>query len=317
MKYELELLLSNCLYIFYSLYRKKIDIDVLTITLISRVGYIILISLKNIYNYNYDKDKTKVLPNNLGLTNNMISNIFQPESLFLGFIGIVSSLLNLYVLKKLPANFVLPLGLLWMIFALFFNKYLRDVDIKQDDVISLGIVIVGLLIMQYQKIFEELKFETSYLLPIILLIIAQIINAYCIISLKKYEDLTSADQVQLINFSGQTITIVIIYLIFLFYPSKFLNIKKNDTSEIIKFLLLVITIGYTGLTLNYTALKNLSENRYTLISSSYVILIVLLSWLFLGESISIYHIIGSIIIIFGLTYKNIEHRYHNKMKHLE
>ena len=46
-----------------------------------------------------------------------------------------------------------------MVTALFFNYYLRGVPIKKEDIYGLGIVIIGLIVMQYEKIFKEFKFE--------------------------------------------------------------------------------------------------------------------------------------------------------------
>ena len=212
----------------------------------------------------------------------------------------------LYSLQRLPANIALQLSLLWMVFALFFNYYLRGIEITKNDVISLSLVLLGLMIISYEKIFSNFKFENKFMVPIIILVFSQIGTAYLITTLKEYEDKISVDHLQLLDMGSNQLIIILVYFAYLLNPGNLWDVKSPDIIDVIKLSLLSSTIGYFKQKIILNSQKNLTENYYTLLSSLKVIITLVLCWLFMGEKITLYNVLGGVVITFGLLYKNIE-----------
>ena len=91
---------------------------------------------------------------------------------------------------------------------------------------------------------------------------------------------------------------------YLLNPGNLWDVKSPKIMDVIKLSLLSSTLGYFKQKINLDSQKNLTENYYTLLSSLKVIITLVLCWLFMGEKITSYNVVGALIIISGLLYKN-------------
>lgn len=296
--------------------KKKINMDPVHISFISSIVGFTVISLITYFQYQKNPEDFKKKENNLGLTDNPFKNIFSnPTAWKIGSAGVVMFLFSLYALKKLPYSLVVPISLSWLLFALFFNKIMRGVDITSEKLISTLVVIVGVLIMQYHHFNNSnllQGMEMKYFVMLIsMLLIAKIIKAYQINLIKIVEEYVTYKDVILMDYGILFVLNIAIYLIYLYSPVKLWKISFPDKKEVFKlvFVNMFILTLYTNL--RFQAIQNLPQNRYALISSTNIIVAVVLGKLFFGESIKPNQIAGALVVIFGILYHNVIEYFHN------
>ena len=296
--------------------KKKINMDPVHISFISSIVGFTVISLITYFQYQKNPEDFKKKENNLGLTDNPFKNIFSnPTAWKIGSAGVVMFLFSLYALKKLPYSLVVPISLSWLLFALFFNKIMRGVDITSEKLISTLVVIGGVLIMQYHHFNNSnllQGMEMKYFVMLIsMLLIAKIIKAYQINLIKIVEEYVTYKDVILMDYGILFVLNIAIYLIYLYSPVKLWKISFPDKKEVFKlvFVNMFILTLYTNL--RFQAIQNLPQNRYALISSTNIIVAVVLGKLFFGESIKPNQIAGALVVIFGILYHNVIEYFHN------
>jgi drug/metabolite transporter (DMT)-like permease len=274
--------------------------------------------LINYYEYKKDPEKFKKKKNNLDLTDNPFENILSnPTSWKIGIISVLMVLINLYVLKKLPLSLYVPFGLLWLIFALFLNKIMRDVNITFDKIISILMLIVGVLFMQYHHFkdnnLKQGKEKINYTMLLGMLLISQLLKAYQVNVIKIVEDYVIYKDVILMDYGIMSILSIVLYLIYLYSPVKFWKVSFPEKSDVLKMILITIFIMTTSIILKFKALQNLSESKFSLINTTNIIISIVFGKLFFGESITFNQIAGSLIIIFGIMYNDVIKYFHNSL----
>ncbi len=307
------------LYVFVaslrSIVKKMIKMDVMHIQLISSLVGCLVFSMIVYYKYKKNPEEFKKKKNSYNLSDNPFENILTIPSFKIGLSGALLSLLSLFTLKKLPFSFVVPIGLSWLFFALFFNKIMRNIPITMDKIISILIVIFGVFVMQYHHLFHNTiskDVRKNLLLLCSLLIISKIFKAYQVTFIKEIEEYTNYNEVAMMDWGILSILSVLFYFIYLFSPIKNWVVNIPKTSEILKLILIDIVLITLYVTLRFDSLQHLSESTFTLITSTKVIISVLFGFLFFSEKITMNQIIGSIIIIAGIYYKNLVIDLHNK-----
>jgi len=296
--------------------KKKINMDPVHISLISSLVGFIVISSITYYQYQKNPEDFKKKENNLGLTDNPFKNIFSnPTAWKIGIAGMIMFLFSLYALKKLPYSLVVPISLSWLLFALFFNKIMRGVDITSEKLISTLVVIGGVLIMQYHHFNNSnllQGMEMKYFAMLIgMLIIAKIIKAYQINLIKIVEEYVTYKDVILMDYGILFVLNIATYLIYLYSPVKLWKVSFPEKTEVLKLVLVTMFILTLYTNLRFQAIQNLPQNRYALISSTNIIVAVVLGKLFFGESIKPNQMAGALVVILGILYHNVIEYYHN------
>jgi uncharacterized membrane protein len=108
--------------------------------------------------YKNNPKKYKVKKNKLKYGDNPFKNIFNKYTVILSILGTLTFIPYLYCLKRLPINFIIPVGMLWIVTSLYFNKLIRKVSITENKLISVLLVLFGIIIMQYKKLVTEFSF---------------------------------------------------------------------------------------------------------------------------------------------------------------
>jgi drug/metabolite transporter (DMT)-like permease len=306
-------------YVFFSslrsIVKKKINMDVMHIQLISSFVGCLIFSMIVYYKYKNSPKEFKKKKNPYNLSDNPFENILSIPSLKIGLSGSLMSFLTLFTLKKLPFSFVVPIGLSWLFFALFFNKIMRNIPITMDKIISILIVIFGVFVMQYHHFFHKTMGKDTIknlLLLSSLLIISKILKAYQVTLIKEIEEYTNYNEVVIMDWGMLLILSVVFYFIYLFSPIKNWVVNIPKTKDVFKLILLNSVLITLYVTFRFKSLQNLPESTYALITSTKVIFAFIFGFLFFGEKITMNQIIGSMIIMFGIYYKNLMVDLHNK-----
>ena len=296
--------------------KKKLEIDTIHMAFISGIVGFSILSLITYYQYKNNPEEFKKKDNPLGLTDNPFSNIYSNiTSWKIGSAGVIMFLFSLYALKKLPYSLVVPISLSWLLFALFFNKVMRGVEITSGKIISTVIVIVGVILMQYhhfndKEIFNGMDIK-YFLVLLAMLLIAKIVKAYQINEIKIVEEYVTYKDVILMDWGVLFALNTIIYLIYLFSPVKFWKVSFPEKGEVLKLVISNIIILTLYVSLRFKAIQNLPESRFALISSTNIIVAVIFGKLFFGEKIKPNQIAGALVVIFGILYQNIIEEFHN------
>lgn len=296
--------------------KKKINMDPVHISFISSVVGFITLSLITYYQYKKNPEKFKKKENNLGLTDNPFNNIFSNTTAWkIGSAGVIMFLFSLYALKKLPYSLVVPISLSWLLFALFFNKIMRGVDITSEKLISTLVVIAGVLLMQYHQ-FKNSDFlqgmEMKYFVMLMgMLIFAKIFKAYQINLIKIVEEYVTYKDVILMDYGIIFLLNIVIYLIYLYSPVKIWKVSFPSKSDALKLIVITMFMSTIYTNLRFEAIQNLPESKYALITSTNIIVAVVFGKLFFGESIKPNQIAGALVVIFGILYHNVIEYFHN------
>ena len=320
MKYEIlafGFVILSCL---SSVIYKKIQIDPIPMSFYSSIVGFITFSIIIYYKFKKNPEIFKKKKNPYGLTDNPFKNIYNNSlSWKIGLSGVIMNLAALFALKKLPYSFVLPINMTWLFFALFFNKIMRKKDITMEKIISISIVIIGVFVIQFHHIknFNSLNIENYkyFIFLLIILLISKMMKAYQVNVIKEVEDYVTYNDAILMDWGTLIVFNTIIYLIYLYSPIKKWTISLPQKKEILKLAITNIILLSSYVLLKFKALQNLTVTTFSLISSTNVIFAIIFGYFFFQEKLTINQFIGAIIIIFGISYKNIIKKLHNKHLH--
>jgi drug/metabolite transporter (DMT)-like permease len=324
MLYELLALLGVLFTSFVKIIQKSIDIDPITLNLLSTTTFFIFFLIIVYFDFKNNPEKFEAKKNKLHLSNNPFKNMFSFRALQISLTGSTMYLLSLYCLKNLPFTLIAAINSLWIIPALFFNKLLRNIKITADKVISCIIVIIGVLVMSFNNLFnnknknkdEHQESSKNTILFSLILLFVGILKAYQINIIKQTEDYVTYRELPVMDFGLNSIFSIIIYLIYVFFPYKTWTVYFPKLNDIIKFILFVSILFVSSFYLKMYTLQKLTETVSNLLQSTSLIFAIILGKIFFNESISLNKIIGAIIIISGILYIKYHHDFSIQLDHL-
>jgi len=315
MYYEFVALLYVFIASLYTAGVKKIQVDSIHLFLITCIILFSVFSGIVYYKYKKDPEYFTKEPNPYNLKKNPFKNILTPISWKIGAASSLNYILLLYTLKKLPLSFVVPIGLSWLVFALLFNKVLRNVEITKEKIISLVIVISGVILMQIHHIFGVSKLaktnqksmvsQYNFITLLLLLLLANIIKAYQVTEVKMAEEYANYLDVIIMDWGQSLIYAIMFYLIYMFYPNKWWKTEIPKKNEVIKLILVVVVLQLTFVLLKFKAIENLDVETFTLITTTSLIFAVILGYILFNEKMEINKFLGALVIIGGIYYSNV------------
>lgn len=181
-----------------------------------------------------------------------------------------------------------------IIFALIFGFFLNHEKISKIQVLFSGVLFFGLFLAITQGRFNLLEFNLGVLLIILSTLLWTLAHTLTKSILEKNE-LTSIQVVFLRNaLSG----LILISTYFLFFPLE--NISLLFTLEYYFFFIAMGVTYAFNLYFWYKSLSYIEITKATIIFSLAPIATAFFAFLFLGEIFTIFHLIGTIIIIFSI-----------------
>lgn len=166
---------------------------------------------------------------------------------------------------------------------------------KLPKMIAILLTVIGIFFIFYEGLTAN-NINSSVINGDILLLFAVLTFSMYLTLGKKYIDKYGALKTSTFVFITGTILNIPIFI----YDYSNLNLDNLTYKGIIGFLYLSIFVAYLAYFLWYYALKRIAVSKLTTLSNVSPLLTVLFSIIFLGESISVYFIIGSVITLTGV-----------------
>lgn len=306
--YYIFILISIILSVVLKTIIKSIKLNILYIPFVSSLAVFIFISSVVYYNYKNNPKKFIVKKNKFKFGDNPFKNIFNKYSFLLGGISITCYYLYLIALKKLPLNFIIPFSMLWLLFAMGFNKLFRKRPITSHKIIGIIMILFGIFIMQFKILFSNFKLKISYLYPILLLIIVQILKGGYIIFNKEVIDVVSPNQIILLSSTTCLILATFVLLIYKINPMNFWKLEKVSFIKCVSLFIYSIILINIIKELKFISFNKVNVNTFNILSALQIIFAVIFGYFVFNEPITKYTIIGGIILIYGIYYSKDHHK---------
>lgn len=235
---------------------------------------------------------------NYGLINH-IKKTFLPKNIILSIMSSIRFISKQLSYILLPLSVSVPLTNLWIISAVIFDKILYAGIISSVQYISIGILLLGAILVSFDKIIGNSNRNIStmnYFYGLFSVLISIIFGGYVY---TKFKDIVSVNLdpgfTMGIESGGSVIALTLIMIVG--YMFNLFNIPKVEDMVII-FLLLTFLFNIS-IILKFIGFEKVPLVDTILISQSSIIVSVLVGFLYFKESITIHKIIGIIAIIIG------------------
>lgn len=269
---------------------------------------IIYVSYNYYINNNYFAIKKSDLPNTIGLTSNLKEILLNKKTLFISFLSCLQWTFQFGGIILLPMSIALPLFSLINFSTIYFSYKIHKIKIKPIDYISSFLCLIGLVIMNLNKILnnndESKKLDSKkYILGIILITLFSIIAGYLNVISKEIIELSSKGMAFLINSYLSIPIFSLIYLIYLSIPYK--HKKIPSTNEYIYTILFFFIFFNLANFLLYYSLDYLSSINAQILLNLNSFFGLLFGYYFFNEGITIEKIMGVCIIFVSVLLSSI------------
>lgn len=182
-----------------------------------------------------------------------------------------------------------------IIFALLFGFLINKEKISKIQIIFSIILLFGLMLAITQGRFSLLEFNIGVLIMIVTTLLWMLAHTLTKPILDKNE-ITSTQIVFIRNLIGG---IVLISTYFLFFPLENVNLLLTPVNYIF-FIAIGLLYGF-DLLFWYKSLSHIDVSKASILVSPMPILTAFFAYFFFGEIFTIFHLIGTIIIIFSIA----------------
>ena len=315
----IQLLLSQLKPIFF----KGVNYNLINTLTIACICYFLFSLIYVLYKYSRDhayfnlKSSSKDISNNLKLTSNVIENLLNPKIFSISFLSLICFITKYVGIIFLPITIAIPLGSLYIIPVLYFSHIIDGEKITMSDYLASLLAIIGIIIINLDKITHDkqstqstIKYNNNtYIFGIIITLISLIISGYTAVLGKNISEFVNSGEQMLLNsYVGMLMTFV--WLIYYFYNSKSFKLIFGankilpTTSELKKALFFFLIIFNISALLGFDSYNYLSILDINSFSNIGLIISFIYAKLFFNEAITMYKIIGTIIILYSVLVMN-------------
>lgn len=260
---------------------KKIDTDIFALGLI--VGTITLLSVIKRMKNNGEIDYKRLI---------------NKDTVKIGIAGSFVFLMKIFILKRLPMTFVVPIGLSWMVFSVLFSKYMLNEDVTVDKLIKIAAVIIGALIMQWHHIgSSSMNITKSIIVMLFFYLLSRVAKAYQLAKIKSLSDTYSDDE---LLFTDYSVALIVNVLVFIFYKMRN-GFNFGDKRSLYIAIIFLGLMNIIRVQIRMKAISGTSSTVYAILNNSGLIYVVILSHLFLNEKMRYNQFIGIAIIMLGIA----------------
>lgn len=224
---------------------------------------------------------------------------FEPKNVGFSTLSISRSLSKIFSIANLPVSISTPIGKLSTAFSFLFDKLLYGASLNTFQYISIALLFLGSVIVNFDKILSSKSsstFSTIYIIAIIALLGSAIASGYLMNVFYRMErDHGSLETINVDSMIG-TFLFLIIYPIMVYQG--YFKIPSLQT-----FLLLLFTVIFFILIPIYVKFYlyyDVSAKESIVISSAGVIFSVILGAIFLNEKITFWKISGLVTVVAGI-----------------
>lgn len=181
-----------------------------------------------------------------------------------------------------------------IIFALIFGFLINHEKISKTQILFSIILLFGLALATTQGNFNLLEINIGVLFILITAMIWMLAHTFT----KPILDRNESTSIQIVFIRNAISGVFLISTYFIFFPLENINILFDPLNQLF-FIMMGLLYGFDVL-FWYKCLNHIEVSKASVIVSPMPILTALFAFLILGESFTIFHLIGTIIIIFSI-----------------
>lgn len=182
-----------------------------------------------------------------------------------------------------------------IIFALIFGFLINHEKISKTQILFSIILLFGLALATTQGNFNLLEINIGVLFMLITAMLWMLAHTFT----KPILDRNESTSIQIVFIRNAISGVFLISTYFIFFPLENINILFDPLNQLF-FIMMGLLYGFDVL-FWYKCLNHIEVSKASVIVSPMPILTALFAFLILGESFTIFHFIGTLIIIFSIT----------------
>lgn len=239
--------------------------------------------------------------NDLEETRKKVLKSLKRDNLFMSILSEIRFILKQFAVIVLPLSISIPMNNLWLGSSLFFGKMINNENPTIIQIISIGIIIFGCIILNLHKILytstKKLQ-KVSYFKGIVSLLLSTILGGY-LYSLFKKISTESQDPGFTMNVESGGALIILSFI--LLYDRIFCKKINIPSFKNICIMFLILTLLFNiDIILMFTGLSHIKQIDTLYLSQIRAIIPIFIGLFLFKENINIYKMIGLFIIGAGV-----------------
>lgn len=219
-----------------------------------------------------------------------VSELLNPSYIFISILNLIHIFSSYIAFINMDAGVAMTIFYIYPFFNILFKSILSRTAIKPEVIMYFLLSLIGVAFISLQNITKGTQIN-SFLYGLFAIVIAALTESLIYTFYKKENKTNPFDGIlTLYFFSG---------IIMLFFAPKFIQIRDNY-DNIVKLILFNIMIGLVGHIFRFYGITRVSTEKYSINIFIGVISAYIFGWLFLGEQITMYHIIGTLMILYSI-----------------
>ena len=214
-------------------------------------------------------------------------------------------ILKQFAVISLPLTVSIPMNNLWMVSSTYFGRVINNEIPTMKQLVSIGVLIMGALILNLNKLLEASKGKNSkvnknYYRGIISLLVSTIIGGYVYSMFKKISTETKDSGFTMAVESGGALIVATFILMY-----DVLFCKKINIPSVKKMVLMFLALTFLfniDILIRFEGLSRIKQLDTIFLSQIGTIIPVMIGFLYYGEKLDMYKIAGLLTIIGGVLY---------------
>ena len=234
-----------------------------------------------------------------------IIETLKPENLLNSILSELRFILKQFAVINLPLTVSIPMNNLWMVSSAYFGRVINNEIPTMKEIISIGVLIIGAIILNLNKILDSNKGKKSkttkkYYYGIISLLVSTVLGGYIYSIFKKISTESKDSGLTMAIESGGSLIIATFLLI---YDRLFCNkINMPSMMNIMKMFLLLTFLFNIDILIRFEGLSRIKQLDTLFLSQIGTFIPVMIGLFFYGEKMDMYKIVGLLTIIGGVLY---------------
>ncbi|XWV24571.1 hypothetical protein QJ856_gp1219 [Tupanvirus deep ocean] len=220
------------------------------------------------------------------------SVLTSPAYMIISIINLVHIFSSYTAFKNMNAGVAMTIFYIYPVFNLLFKSYLTHTKLNFGALKYIIFSLIGVGLISFQSMMED-QTKNSYFIGLLAILIAALTESLTYTFYKGESKMNPFDGIFTLYFFGT--------ILMLFFAPKFLQAStKIDRSNIIKLVIFNIFVGLVGHIFRFYGIPRTTTEVYSVYLFIGVVSAYIFGWYFLNEKITIYHIIGTAIILYSM-----------------
>lgn len=221
-----------------------------------------------------------------------IKTVFTtPSYMIISIINLVHIFSSYVAFKNLNAGVAMTLFYIYPFFNLFFKSLQTGQGMDRSALKYIGFSIFGVALISYQSMITS-KTKNQFFIGLLAILVAALTESLVYTFYKKKSDPNPFNGIFTLYFFG---TLLMLF----FIPKYFQYGSTIDKQNLVKLALFNIFVGLVGHILRFYGITRTSTELYSVYLFVGVISAYIFGWYFLKEKVTVFHIVGSLIILYS------------------